>query len=139
LLIYTYFGGQAAGSLTLTDTLIPTQPGEYFIVMFTNDSYTEVSNRELFTVVDPNLGITELAHGMKVYPNPVSGNDQMTVLSSEYPIDWIQIRDMNGKVVYRTENVNGQQFSLLTHQLSKGTYMLEIQSRKLFNYKIVVQ
>lgn len=139
LLIYTYFGGQAFGSLTLTDTLIPQQTGAYFIVMFTNDSYTEVSNRELFTVVDPNLGSTELAHGMKVYPNPVSGGDQMTVLSSEYPIDWIQIRDMSGKVVYRTENVNGQQFSLLTHQLSKGTYMLEIQSRKLFKYSIIVQ
>lgn len=139
LLIYTYFDGIAHGSKTLTDTLIPTQPGEYFIVMFTNDSYTEVSNREHFMVLDPSAGINEVAGGIRVYPNPVKASEPMTVLTSDYPIEWIQLLDRNGRIVYRTENANANKFSLLTHQLASGTYTMEVQTRKLFRYTIVVQ
>ncbi|GAB5417678.1 MAG: hypothetical protein Crog4KO_26640 [Crocinitomicaceae bacterium] len=138
LQIYSYFDGIAHGSKTLSDTLVPQIPGDYFIVMFTNDSYTEVSNREYFTVIDPSTGIDELDKGISIYPNP-SKNNNMTVLSSEYPIEWIQLRNTEGKVVYRTENVNGLQYSLLTQQLAAGTYILEIQTRKQYRYKVIVQ
>lgn len=138
LVIYSYFGGVANGSKTLTDTLVPSNPGEYFIVMFTNDSYTEVSNRKHFTIVDPSLGLEEKAHGMQVYPNPVSSGEELTLLASDYPIEWLQLRDINGKVVYRTENAMGSKFTLLTGQLATGTYTLEVQTRKLFRYKIIV-
>lgn len=40
----------------------------------------------------------------------------------------IQLRTLNGKVVYRTDNTNGQKFSLLTHQLASGSYLMEIQT-----------
>lgn len=138
LVKYSYFNGQAFGTKTLSDTLLPDSPGDYFIVMFTNDSYTEVSNREYFTILDPNLGMEELAHGMSVYPNPAK-HENVTVFSSEYPIESIQLLDMNGHVVYRTENVNNQKYSMLSEQLPAGTYIVEIQTRKLFRYKLVVQ
>ncbi|RYD34020.1 MAG: phosphohydrolase [Verrucomicrobiaceae bacterium] len=49
LLVYLYFGGATAGSVTVHLPDLP--PGEYFTSMFTNDSYTEVSNRFYFSVV----------------------------------------------------------------------------------------
>lgn len=138
LLIYTYFDGQAFGSKTLSDTLLPQLPGDYFIVMFTDDSYTEVSNREYFSVIDPTAEINELDNGISIYPNPLT-NQNVTVFSSDYPIEWLQLLDQQGKVVYRTENVNDQKYSLLTEQLPKGTYVVEIQTRKLYRYKIIIQ
>lgn len=51
LLAYLYFAGATAGSVTF---VLPDLPaGDYFVSMFTNDSYTEVSNRFNFTVVAP--------------------------------------------------------------------------------------
>ncbi len=45
---YLYFDGAIDGSVTFDLPDLP--PGDYFVVMFTDDSYTEVSNRLLFTV-----------------------------------------------------------------------------------------
>jgi hypothetical protein len=45
---YLYFDGAASGSVTFHLPDLP--PGNYFLAMFTNDSYTEVSNRVTFTV-----------------------------------------------------------------------------------------
>jgi hypothetical protein len=49
---YLYFGGATSGSVTFKLPDLP--PGHYFAVMFTNDSYTEVSNRIPFTVAPPD-------------------------------------------------------------------------------------
>lgn len=49
LLSYLYFEGATAGSVTFSMPDLP--PGDYFVSMFTNDSYTEVSNRFSFTIV----------------------------------------------------------------------------------------
>lgn len=138
LLTYSYFGGVPSGSKTLSDTLVPGQVGNYFIVMFTNDSYTEVSNRVSFTVIDPTAGLNELAHGIQVYPNP-SSVGQPTVISSEYPIEGITLYNDMGQRIYHTENVYGQKYSLLTEQLPAGSYIIEIHSRKLFRYKLLVR
>lgn len=51
LLAYLYFAGATAGSVTFS--MPELTPGDYFVSMFTNDSYTEVSNRFSFTVVAP--------------------------------------------------------------------------------------
>lgn len=138
LLIYSYFDGVPFGSKTLSDTLVPTQTGNYFIVMFTNDSYTEVSNRVSFTIVDPSLGLNEIQHGINVYPNPASSNAP-TVISSEYPIEFITIYNETGQKIYHTENVFDQKYSLLTEQLPTGSYIIEVQARKLFRYKLIVK
>lgn len=49
LLAYLYFAGATAGSVTFALPDLP--PGDYFVSMFTNDSYTEVSNRFNFSIV----------------------------------------------------------------------------------------
>ena len=48
LTAYIYFEGATSGSVTFHLPDLP--PGNYFLAMFTNDSYTEVSNRVTFTV-----------------------------------------------------------------------------------------
>ncbi|MEK7949688.1 fibronectin type III domain-containing protein [Luteolibacter soli] len=49
LTAYLYFAGAASGSVNFHLPDLP--PGNYFAAMFTNDSYTEVSNRVTFTVL----------------------------------------------------------------------------------------
>ncbi len=51
LTAYQYFGGSTSGSVTFKLPDLP--PGNYFAAMFTNDSYTEVSNRLPFVVAAP--------------------------------------------------------------------------------------
>ena len=46
---YLYFDGAASGSVTFHLPDLP--PGNYFLAMFTNDSYTEVSNRVAFSIL----------------------------------------------------------------------------------------
>ena len=140
LVIYSYFNGVAFGSQTLTDTLLPTNPGDYYIAMFTNDTYTEVSNKFHFTILDPNAGLDDeikVDESITIFPNPSTGST-ISFIKSKYPIEEITLLDMSGKVVYKTENVNNQQFSLLTQDLPEGQYLIKIQARKLFTYKLIV-
>lgn len=51
LIAYLYFAGATSGSVTFDLPALPA--GDYFVAMFTNDSYTEVSNRFAFSVVAP--------------------------------------------------------------------------------------
>ncbi len=52
LVTYYYVGGRAAGTIDVTEDL---PEGSYFVALFTNDSYTEVSNRVDFTVGNATL------------------------------------------------------------------------------------
>lgn len=52
LVSYYYFDGRSSGSVDVTEDL---PEGSYFVAMFTNDSYTEVSNRVEFTVGNASL------------------------------------------------------------------------------------
>lgn len=51
LTAYLYFDGKTSGEVTFD--LPDLSPGDYFVAMYTNDSYTQVSNRALFTVTKP--------------------------------------------------------------------------------------
>jgi hypothetical protein len=136
---YTYFGGVPEGAITLKDTLVPTVPGNYFVVMFTNDSYNEVSNRCYFTMVEGGSATNSIIdnHGVRIFPNP-SGD--YTIVESEYPIDKIEVLSQEGRLLYRsTTNAGNQQFTLLNQQLPEGTYVVKVYSRKLFTLKMVVQ
>lgn len=140
LLSYTYFNGQAEGTLALTGTALPTETGNYFLVMFTNDSYNEVSNRVSFEVVDGTLGGDKfkIDNGLKVYPNPTNNTNQ-TIVQSDYPIDLIEVFNTEGKLMYATKNVNNNKYSLITQDLPTGIYILKIHSRKLFTAKLIVK
>ena len=140
LVSYTYFEGLSEGTKNIAATELPTVKGKYFLVMFTNDSYNEVSNRVSFEVIDPHLNNDEfkIDNGLRVYPNPTK-NDTETFIQSEYPIDEIEIYNMEGKLLYATKNVNNNKFSLINQDLPKGVYILKIHSRKLFTAKLIVK
>lgn len=57
LTAYLYFDGATSGGVTFH--LPDLEPGDYFVAMFTNDSYTEVSNRQLFSAVQPAVPVVQ--------------------------------------------------------------------------------
>ncbi|UOX33808.1 fibronectin type III domain-containing protein [Flavobacterium sediminilitoris] len=139
LISYQYFEGLANGNAEIESQNMPTEEGNYFIVMFTNDSYDEVSNRVTFEIVSPlkNEGF-KIDNGIKLYPNPTNNNKQ-TFIQCDYPIDAIELFNTEGQLLYATKNVNNNKYSLLTQDLPKGVYIIKIHSRKLFTAKLIVE
>ncbi|WP_317045666.1 metallophosphoesterase family protein [Balneicella halophila] len=60
---YTYFNGLSKGSIAIPSKNLPKEPGNYYMSIFTNDTYKEVSNRVHFTVVDcsPKANVSDTA------------------------------------------------------------------------------
>ncbi len=142
LVTYTYFGGVPSGTKVIQDTVLPPVPGNYFIVMFTNDSYNEVSNRVYFTIVDTTtIGLNNVSGDgdIKLYPNPAS-KDGNTIIESKYPIDKLEFLDQNGRTVFVSHNLAAKNFSLVNHDLPAGIYYVKIyqDNRKVHTYKLVV-
>ncbi len=139
LVSYTYFDGQPEGTMNLPEENLPTEEGAYFIVMFTNDSYNEVSNRISFVVEQP-LGIPETSsqNGVRVYPNPAKAGER-TYIKSQYPIDKIDVFDMTGNLFYTSSNINNHNYSLINNSLPTGTYILKVHSNKVYTVKMIVK
>ncbi|WP_118952851.1 fibronectin type III domain-containing protein [Taibaiella helva] len=66
LLSYTYIDGQPNGNRDIPQANMPQQAGNYFLVLFTNDSYNEVSNRVSFEMVGDPLPLHLLDFSGKV-------------------------------------------------------------------------
>ncbi|MFL9845817.1 fibronectin type III domain-containing protein [Flavobacterium rhizosphaerae] len=139
LVSYTYFDGQPEGTMTLPEDKLPTAPGDYFIVMFTDDSYNEVSNRISFEVQGDTSGIDEWQgqQPLMVYPNPVKKGEN-TYIKCKYRIDQIDMFDITGNLFYTSKNVNDYNFSLINQSLPTGTYLLKIHSNKVYTVKVIV-
>ncbi|MDO5615349.1 MAG: fibronectin type III domain-containing protein [Cruoricaptor ignavus] len=136
---YTYFDGKPEGEKEIAKNELPKTAGDFFAVIFTNDSYNEISNRVYFEVIDATLNSQEVrtADQIKIYPNPTRQGES-TFIESRFPINKIELYDMSGKLIYATENVNQNKFSLISHQIPKGTYVMSVYSRKIFTYKLIV-
>lgn len=140
LISYTYFEGQTDGATEVTDENMPQEEGEYFIVMFTNDSYDEISNRVDFEIINPTASIddNDSSSALSIYPNPVKSGGN-TFIESKYPIEKIDLYDMLGNLFYTTKNVNEYNYSLINQNLPTGTYILRVYSNRVYNVKIVIQ
>lgn len=140
LISYTYFDGQTDGITEIADENMPQETGEYFIVMFTNDSYDEVSNRVDFEILDETASVdsNESSAALKIYPNPVK-NGSNTFIESQYPIERIDLYDMLGNLFYTTKNINDYNYSIVNQNLPTGTYILRVYSNRVYNVKIMVQ
>ena len=138
LVSFTYFEGQSEGTSVIEDEKLPAEAGDYFIVMFTNDSYNEVSNRISFAVQE-TLGVSEFSSqkGVTVYPNPIKQGEK-TYIKSQYPIEQIDMFDMTGNLFYSSKNINDYNFSIINQSLPKGTYLLKIYSNKVYTVKVIV-
>lgn len=135
---YTYFDGLPEGQKTIEPNELPKTTGEWFAVIFTNDSYNEISNRVTFEVMNPTLSTSETTvDEIKIYPNPTVQNET-TFIESRFPIQRIELFDMSGKKLYATENVQNNKFSLINQQLPKGMYIIKIHARKAFTYKLII-
>lgn len=141
---YTYFDGITQGTKTITGNVngVPTTPGNYYMVMFTNDSYTEVSNRVQFQVTSPTLGTDEVKNSTEknviLYPNP-SKPGEPTFIKSDYPIEKIELVSASGELLYESKNIHNQRFSLVNENLPKGVYFVKVHTRKLFTLKLIIQ
>lgn len=140
LLSYTYFDGLPEGTKIIQGDALPTEIGDYFIVIFTNDSYNEVSNRVEFEVIDPTMTSIEEENKphIQVYPNPTKQGEQ-TFIRSKYPIQQIDVYDMTGNLFYTSKNIDNYDFSLINQNLPKGTYILKIYSNKLHSVKVIIK
>lgn len=139
LVSFTYFEGITEGTKVIPDDKLPTEAGDYFIVMFTNDSYNEVSNRISFEV-EGDLGNDEFSskNGVSVYPNPVKEGER-TYIKSKYPIDQIEMFDMTGNLFYASKNIDDYNFSIINQSLPSGVYILKVHSNKVYTVKVIVQ
>lgn len=139
LVSFTYFEGLTEGSTVIKDDKLPTEAGDYFIVMFTNDSYNEVSNRISFKV-EEILGNDEFSsqNGVMVYPNPVKEGEN-TYIKSKYPIDQIDMFDMTGNLFYTSKNISDYNFSIINQSLPTGIYILKIHSNKVYTVKVIIE
>ncbi|WP_276835339.1 T9SS type A sorting domain-containing protein, partial [Chryseobacterium cucumeris] len=138
---YTYFDGITQGTKTIQGAAVPATPGNYYMVMFTNDSYTEVSNRVQFQVASPTLGTEETRSTEKnvvLYPNPTKPG-QPTFIKSDYPIEKIELVSASGELLYVSKNINNQRFSLVNENLPAGVYYVKVHGRKLFTLKLIIQ
>lgn len=143
LVAYSYFGGVPNGSIVLTDSIVPNAPGSYYIVMFTNDSYNEVSNRCYFEIVDTTTTHIDNIAGnnmdIKLYPNPSTTNTN-TIIESKYKIDRIQFTTETGQEVFVSRNVNANTFSLVNADLPPGVYFVRVyqDNRTVHTIKLVI-
>lgn len=90
LVAYYYVDGRARGSLSPTETL---PDGEYFLALYINDSYTEVSNRVAFTVGQGGA-VEPTPRQLGVSRNLIRSGEALTVQWSGMPgnaKDWIGI------------------------------------------------
>ena len=88
---------------------------------------------------DPSLGIEASANAIPftIYPNP--SNDQLTVKLSDGNNATIEIVDLKGNSIKKT-NTNTMQTDISTTSISNGVYLLKITTNgNTFTKKIVVQ
>ncbi len=144
LINYHYFDGQSNGSkiIPLTDisnTDIPV--GNYVMMMFTDDSYTRVSNIVSFEIQNP-LSHEDFDSGrnydFKVFPNPTENNN-FTYFECKYPIDKIELFDSSGKKIFESENIKNNKYTFLNQGLTSGVYLVKIHSNTIYNAKLVIK
>jgi hypothetical protein len=110
LISYTYIDGKPAGSRQVVDSALPTSPGNYFLVLFTNDSYNEVSNRVSFQVVGSTplpMDLIEFnvePRGLQHFISWKMAKEQAgSLYSIQYGTD-----GMNWNEIYRTQSLTGK-------------------------------
>ncbi len=142
---YEYVDGQPAGEAMFTNddpnasNILPDTVGEYFVCLFINDSYTEVSNRVYFSVVDSTTNITffdDMNEPVKMYPNPMRN---YTVLDAKYPINQVSLFDIHGREVFSMKDLQQEKVRINRNLLSSGTYILKVYSNKVYQFKLIVK
>jgi hypothetical protein len=107
---YTYIDGQPSGNSSISDSAIPHTPGNYFIVLFTNDSYDEVSNRVYFEMLGAPLPIdlisfTGVTQGLDhLLQWKVAGEKQQDQYYLQWSTDAKTFKTINTQPYYAASN-----------------------------------
>ncbi len=137
LLSYVYVNGEPSGTAVFKDNNLPKEKGEYFVVFFTNDSYNEISNRAYFEISTEVSVIEKDDDFVKLYPNPSS--EDVSFIQSNYPIESLEIFDVNGRLLYSKQvNNTTNSSAILNHNLPAGVYFVKVHTDKIYTVKLVV-
>ena len=139
-----YTNAEANGTFTFSDNLIPSSPGDYFISMYTNDVFKEISNRVNFTVIDTVITSTIKQavdmNQIKLYPNPVAKNG-IVMLESTAAIYRVELIDVIGRVLFAEERINSKTYALSRLNVPNGIYYARVyqSDSRIKIVKIVIE
>jgi hypothetical protein len=114
---------------TGTVTITATQPGNF--------EYEPAEPVEQTIIIYNDLtGITEIAEGLVVFPNPTY--DVITIDNKSGIINTIQLTDISGKVLNTWDNVNQTKLEIEI-PAKKGLFLLKVSTKKgnQSNYRII--
>ena len=125
----TYTNAIAEGIASISGIKLPKSPGGYFISMYTNDVFSEISNRVNFTVIDSvitSVKQTEAdAKDLTIYPNPVSQNNTALIESTQI-INRIELMDIVGRIFFAADHINSKTYSVRNLNLPTGVYYIRV-------------
>jgi hypothetical protein len=139
----TYTGSAANGTSIIKNGSLPQAPGNYFISLYTNDVFKEISNRVNFTVIDSVITTIHAFEGdantIRIYPNPISKNGG-AIIESEELIQKVEFMDIVGRVLFASERVNSKTFPFMNLDLPTGIYYVRVyqEGEKVKTGKIVI-
>jgi hypothetical protein len=138
-----YTGSAANGTSIIKNGSLPQIPGNYFISLYTNDVFKEISNRVNFTVIDSVITTIHAFEGdantIRIYPNPISKNGG-AIIESEELIQKVEFMDIVGRVLFTSERVNSKTFPIMNLDLPTGIYYVRVyqENEKVKTGKIVI-
>lgn len=147
---YTYqwmfFNGSTwvniAPPLGTANTYTPTSNGQYMLIATDVNGCTDTTAIYNFNTLGIHDAL-ELEYGVSIYPNPASGNFNLSMQLPELTNLEIRIHDMLGKEVYsrdmgQVEGMFNQMFSI--YDLSSGTYFVDLVFPEgIVRKKLIVQ
>lgn len=138
LLNYVYVNGKTSGTASFTPDNLPKKAGEYFVVLFTNDSYNEISNRAYFSI-SSTLSVSEKEDTqLSLYPNPTIPGKE-TVVSSQSPITGLEIYTLKGGLIYSKRNIQENTITI-NHNLPAGLYLVRVLTNgRSYSLKLTVR
>jgi len=112
--------------------------GDYTIIYTDGNGCSSASDaiNATVTIVDVSVPENPNLLELSVYPNPTT--EIINVEASEL-IDYIIITDLNGKIVYRENNINSTTLTLNLYELTRGIYIIKIGSKDNYNFKKIIK
>ncbi|MCG8573976.1 MAG: GEVED domain-containing protein [Flavobacteriales bacterium] len=116
-------------------------PGTYTVSLTASNaggSDNETKNAYI-TVNEAHIGIAENdLQNVEIYPNPTNGQLLINLNKVNTPIEYIEIRDITGRVIMRDQTVNGNVLFDLQKETS-GVYFVNVHSSNATVTKKVVK
>ncbi len=132
LISYLYFDGAVSGKVVFKQDNIPT--GTYFVAMYTNDSYDQVSNRACFVVGDGSGCETQQPQSELTIPKASYTPEETIVLhwhnTPGNAKDWLGI--------YKAEHTPGDERAIQYSYLTGKTGSADFTSLAIGNYYAVI-